>query len=152
MFHIFADLLYMWESVNLLIFCFRLCQLLTCLLFIQTCYAYQMYQERIPNGESVPHPCMANNFWRAVGHLNLRGGGDRNPFGEDFKNNGGVRDDVSYQSSRIAQWSSVLFSILYTYFNSNAAFNTFPVISRRFRGKFPVLLVNWSWHQLVIEC
>ena len=50
-----------------------------------------MYQERIPNGAIVPNPCKEDTLWSGVGHQNHRGGGLRNPFGEDFENNGAVR-------------------------------------------------------------
>jgi len=43
-----------------------------------------MYQDRIPNGGQVPHPCKPNYIWRGVGHQNVLGGGDRNPFGLAF--------------------------------------------------------------------
>ncbi|KAK3605265.1 hypothetical protein CHS0354_037666 [Potamilus streckersoni] len=45
---------------------------------------YQMFQERIPNGEIVPNPCKANYIWHGVGHKNALGGGERNPFGLAF--------------------------------------------------------------------
>ena len=81
------------------VFLFRLGKLLTCLFTIQTCFAYQMYQERFPNGKMVPHPCKPNVLWKGVGHTNLNGGGLRNPFGDDFKNNGGVCT-VYYQMAK----------------------------------------------------
>ncbi|XP_050411447.1 dopamine beta-hydroxylase [Patella vulgata] len=46
--------------------------------------AYAGYQERIPNGDHVPHPCKPNFVWKGVGHLNMAGGGERNAFGQDF--------------------------------------------------------------------
>ena len=45
---------------------------------------YAIYQDRIPNGGSVPHPCKSNYIWQGVGHQNVLGGGDRNPFGLAF--------------------------------------------------------------------
>ncbi|KAK7114204.1 hypothetical protein V1264_000302 [Littorina saxatilis] len=45
---------------------------------------YGIYQNRIPNGDSVPSPCNPNVIWRGVGHLNAQGGGIRNKFGLDF--------------------------------------------------------------------
>lgn len=51
-----------------------------------TCYRY--YQDQIPNGDQVPHPCKPNFIWRGVGHLSALGGGDNNQFGLDFANNG----------------------------------------------------------------
>ncbi|KAK3096949.1 hypothetical protein FSP39_005060 [Pinctada imbricata] len=50
--------------------------------------SYKNFQEKIPNGESVPHPCKPNYVWQGVGHKNHLGGGDRNPFGIDFAQNG----------------------------------------------------------------
>ncbi|GFN79665.1 N-acetylated-alpha-linked acidic dipeptidase-like protein [Plakobranchus ocellatus] len=46
--------------------------------------AYQTFQNQIPNGNNVPHPCLANYMWPGVGHENRLGGGVRNPFGQDF--------------------------------------------------------------------
>ncbi|XP_061190243.1 dopamine beta-hydroxylase-like [Saccostrea echinata] len=54
-----------------------------CLLF--TCsLSFKYFQSKIPNGDSVPHPCKPNYLWHGVGHRNEQGGGSRNPFGEDF--------------------------------------------------------------------
>ncbi|KAK3580056.1 hypothetical protein CHS0354_001009 [Potamilus streckersoni] len=50
-------------------------------------WGYQMFQEIIPNGEIVPHPCKAN-IWRGVGHKMVLGGGERNQFGLDFSTAG----------------------------------------------------------------
>ena len=47
--------------------------------------AYPSFQDAIPNGELVPHPCKPNYLWKGVGHFNVLGGGDTNPFGKDFK-------------------------------------------------------------------
>lgn len=60
------------------------------LLCIASVWGYPQFQNEIPNGDSVPHPCKANYVWRGVGHLNPLGGGDRNPFGLDFKAAGTV--------------------------------------------------------------
>ncbi|KAK6190938.1 hypothetical protein SNE40_002698 [Patella caerulea] len=46
--------------------------------------AYAGHQEKIPNGDHVPHPCKPNFIWKGVGHLKMGGGGDRNSFGEAF--------------------------------------------------------------------
>ncbi|XP_048241452.1 uncharacterized protein LOC124142783 [Haliotis rufescens] len=46
---------------------------------------FRYFQDTIPNGDSVPHPCKVNFLWRGVGHNNPQGGGDRNPFGLDFQ-------------------------------------------------------------------
>ena len=51
---------------------------------------YPMFKEELPNGDHVPHPCKPNFLWHGVGHLISQGGGPRNPFGEDFANNGNV--------------------------------------------------------------
>ena len=51
---------------------------------------YGYYQAEIPNGDHVPHPCKPNFIWHGVGHRNVQGGGDRNPFGEDFASEGHV--------------------------------------------------------------
>ncbi|XP_055861100.1 tyramine beta-hydroxylase-like [Biomphalaria glabrata] len=52
--------------------------------------SYRIYQKRIPNGDSVPHPCKANNVWEGVGHFNDEGAGFRNVFGEDFEKEGKI--------------------------------------------------------------
>lgn len=52
-------------------------------------------QEQIPNGQSVPHPCKPNFIFHGVGHINPKGGGDRNPFGIAFENAGLVRNKVT---------------------------------------------------------
>lgn len=51
---------------------------------LQRVSAYSSYQARIPNGDSVPHPCKPNNIWEGVGHILDGGTGARNPFGQDF--------------------------------------------------------------------
>ena len=51
---------------------------------------YKLYQDRIPNGALVPHPCKST-LWGGVGHQNALGSGKRNSFGEDFEKNGLVR-------------------------------------------------------------
>ena len=51
---------------------------------------YSHFRDLIPNGKNVPHPCRPNYIWKGVGHENQAGGGDRNPFGEDFNANGKV--------------------------------------------------------------
>ncbi|XP_041368430.1 DBH-like monooxygenase protein 2 homolog [Gigantopelta aegis] len=52
---------------------------------VATSNAYRHFQDEIPNGDKVPHPCKPNFIWRGVGHRNVLGGGKFNPFGEDFK-------------------------------------------------------------------
>ena len=49
--------------------------------------SYKLFQDRIPNGEQVPHPCNPNHRWLGVGHKNRDGGGVNNAFGLDFKDN-----------------------------------------------------------------
>ena len=50
--------------------------------------AFSSFQDKIPNGNKIPHPCKQNTIWHGVGHLNQFGGGKRNPFGLAFKNAG----------------------------------------------------------------
>ena len=45
------------------------------------------YQTFIPNGDRIPHPCGDDHVWGGVGHYQPGGGGQRNPFGEDFAAN-----------------------------------------------------------------
>jgi len=52
------------------------------------CHGYYGYRLRIPNGESVPHPCKANYMWGGVGHMDPKGAGQRNDFGEAFEKAG----------------------------------------------------------------
>ncbi|XP_060084217.1 tyramine beta-hydroxylase-like [Ylistrum balloti] len=52
--------------------------------------AFPRFQNEIPSGGEVPHPCKVNYIWRGVGHLNPLGGGDRNPFGVDFNEAGNI--------------------------------------------------------------
>ncbi|XP_071097014.1 dopamine beta-hydroxylase-like [Haliotis cracherodii] len=74
-----------WETTY--IFRYSLLVLVQLLLLqCTTCYRY--YQDQIPNGDQVPHPCKPNFIWRGVGHLSALGGGDNNQFGLDFANNG----------------------------------------------------------------
>ncbi|KAL4218745.1 DBH-like monooxygenase protein 1 [Mactra antiquata] len=54
----------------------------------QHCYGYETFQNLIPNGDKVPHPCGNNQIWDGVGHLNPAGSGARNQFGLDFINAG----------------------------------------------------------------
>eukprot|EP00112_Aurelia_sp_Birch-Aquarium-sp1_P006855 Seg1749.6 transcript_id=Seg1749.6/GoldUCD/mRNA.D3Y31 product=Temptin protein_id=Seg1749.6/GoldUCD/D3Y31 len=50
--------------------------------------AFSSYQDKIPNGHKIPHPCKPSTIWHGVGHLNQIGGGKRNPFGLAFKGAG----------------------------------------------------------------
>merc|ERR1712154_240785 len=49
--------------------------------------AYPNYQYEFPNGGSVPNPC-GGGGWLGVGHMNPRGSGARNPFGDDSDGDG----------------------------------------------------------------
>ena len=60
------------------------------LLLLTGCGAHKIFQDRIPNGDRIPHPCKINDIWQGVGHQNPLGGGELNPFGEDFNANGQV--------------------------------------------------------------
>ncbi|KAL3939664.1 MAG: hypothetical protein SGARI_001289 [Bacillariaceae sp.] len=48
------------------------------------------YADLIPNGHSVPNPEIPGNVWAGVGHTNAGGGGENNPFGLDFAQQGHV--------------------------------------------------------------
>ena len=60
------------------------------IILLGTAVAFRDYQDHIPNGDRVPDPCHPNKLWQGVGHKLLSGGGDRNPFGKDFKEAGKV--------------------------------------------------------------
>ncbi|XP_059153369.1 temptin-like [Physella acuta] len=45
--------------------------------------AFLQYQNAIPNGHLVPHPCLIG-YWAGVGHFLADGSGPRNEFGLDF--------------------------------------------------------------------
>ncbi|XP_059153374.1 temptin-like [Physella acuta] len=45
--------------------------------------AFIRYQDAIPNGDLVPHPCLIG-YWPGVGHYLAEGSGARNEFGTDF--------------------------------------------------------------------
>lgn len=55
--------------------------------FSVCCHGYPSYQNNIPNGHKVPHPCGGNNEWCGVGHQFSKGGGPLNPFGIDLHKN-----------------------------------------------------------------
>ncbi len=57
-----------------------------------TAAAFREFQGRIPNGDRIPDPCHANKLWQGVGHKQLGGGGERNPFGKDFEVAGKVTE------------------------------------------------------------
>lgn len=70
---------------------------------------FKSYQNQIPNGANIPHPCKPNFIWQGVGHQNAQGGGDRNPFGTAFKAAG----LVSLLFRRLPMFGlSVLYSIV----------------------------------------
>nr|KAG5696786.1 hypothetical protein BaRGS_012809 [Batillaria attramentaria] len=52
-------------------------------------YSYPKFKDAIPNGHNVPNPCKdkpgQEAVWGGVGHKNISGGGDLNPFGDSFK-------------------------------------------------------------------
>ena len=67
----------------------------TTLLF--TCvWCYKVFQDQIPNGNRVPHPCKKGELWDGVGHRKSAGTGSRNSFGIDFKRNGKVNFRILY--------------------------------------------------------
>ncbi|KAK6980011.1 Tyramine beta-hydroxylase, partial [Biomphalaria glabrata] len=57
-------------------------------LFLNGCWSYSFFQDLIPNGHSVQHPCIPNTLWEGVGHTNRQGGGKTNAFGQDFADSG----------------------------------------------------------------
>ena len=71
--------------------------------------AYPSFQDAIPNGDLVPHPCKPNYLWKGVGHFNVLGGGDRNIFGNDFHKMGKV-------GFRIYHFPSFLISVTFERF------------------------------------
>ncbi|XP_041368429.1 uncharacterized protein LOC121382865 [Gigantopelta aegis] len=64
---------------------FQLALLIFLVALTATTHAYRYFQDEIPNGDVVHHPCKPNFIWRGVGHRNVLGGGKLNPFGKDFK-------------------------------------------------------------------
>ncbi|XP_067657826.1 temptin-like [Haliotis asinina] len=56
-----------------------------CIVFVVV--AKPPYQNQIPNGDKVPHPCNPELIWNAVGHndANIGGSQNLNPFGKDFQ-------------------------------------------------------------------
>ena len=63
---------------------------------------YKSYQNQLPNGGSVPHPCKPNYIWQGVGHRNVQGGGDRNPFGAAFEAAGYVSTPLLHKCCTIS--------------------------------------------------
>ncbi|XP_061195555.1 tyramine beta-hydroxylase-like [Saccostrea echinata] len=71
------------------IFSFAAFPLVTVLtLVIGPVLGYPEYVKEIPNGDKVPDPCRKDKLWKGVGHINTKGGGQRNPFGKIFAENG----------------------------------------------------------------
>ena len=58
--------------------------LTTLILGVTLTAGFPVYQDRVPNGGQVPHPCKPNYLWRGLGHTNPLGGGPKNSFGHDF--------------------------------------------------------------------
>ena len=52
--------------------------------------AYPSYNDQLPNGNHVIHPCQPNSTWPGVGYLKVMGSGPRNVFGKDFSDAGNV--------------------------------------------------------------
>ncbi|XP_048751456.2 DBH-like monooxygenase protein 2 [Ostrea edulis] len=79
---VFTPFIYKFNVFFFIYYYFRLCLCLVLLFGISE--GFKFFQTKIPNGDSVPHPCKPNYLWHGVGHRNELGGGSRNPFGEDF--------------------------------------------------------------------
>uniref|UniRef100_A0A0B7A301 Copper type II ascorbate-dependent monooxygenase C-terminal domain-containing protein n=1 Tax=Arion vulgaris TaxID=1028688 RepID=A0A0B7A301_9EUPU len=57
-------------------------------LSVQCVTSYMVFQNRIPNGKSIPFPCKKDKTWLAAGHILDEGTGARNNFGLDFAQSG----------------------------------------------------------------
>ena len=60
--------------------------LLVLVLAAPAVWSYPKFKDEIPNGHFVPNPCYdvkggKDQIWGGLGHKNIRGGGDLNPFG-----------------------------------------------------------------------
>ena len=66
------------------------CRLIITAALVCAVAGYKTFQNQIPNGGNIPHPCKPNFIWQGVGHQSVQGGGDRNPFGTAFKAAGSV--------------------------------------------------------------
>ncbi|OWF47545.1 dopamine beta-hydroxylase-like [Mizuhopecten yessoensis] len=75
----------MWDRIVRVLCLFLLC-------LCDVIFGFNIFQERIPNGDKVQDPCNRNDIWKGVGHQNKLGGGLTNPFGQAFKNNNFVWD------------------------------------------------------------
>ncbi|XP_069115157.1 temptin-like [Argopecten irradians] len=65
-----------------------LLQVFVSVLSLSTCLGFKVYEKQIPNGDAVPHPCVDGTLWNGVGHITSSGGGQRNLFGDAFRQNG----------------------------------------------------------------
>lgn len=54
----------------------------------QRASAFPEFSTHIPNGARVPNPGPQGGVWAGVGHVDAGGGGELNPFGNDFKAQG----------------------------------------------------------------
>ena len=82
----------LWEDLltrpeNLLFNNYRFVTAFYSLSVISVAWCRKAYQTFIPNGDRIPHPCGDDHVWGGVGHYRPGGGGQRNPFGEDFAAN-----------------------------------------------------------------
>jgi hypothetical protein len=66
------------------IFCYRLVFISVLVALIAPYHAYPSYQNSVPNGDKVPHPCQNGVVWIGIGHQLPNGGGALNPFGNDL--------------------------------------------------------------------
>ena len=73
--------------LTVLILRLKMYKVLFSILLLPACEGFKIYQDRIPNGNHIPHPCKPNYIWHGVGHQNSQGGGVRNAFGKDFQAN-----------------------------------------------------------------
>ena len=60
------------------------------LTWASSCWSYEAYKAKIPNGNKVPDPCHNGQMWGGVGHVAPEGGGERNAFGAAFHTAGFV--------------------------------------------------------------
>ncbi|KAJ8315267.1 hypothetical protein KUTeg_007417 [Tegillarca granosa] len=53
------------------------------------CFGHSYFRGFFPNGFKIPNPCAgaSGKIWEGVGHTNAAGGGQLNPFGQDFSDN-----------------------------------------------------------------
>lgn len=71
-------------------FVIKLCGLT---IVINIAVGFPRFQDVIPNGDKLPHPCKPNYIWHGVGHRADRGEGPLNDFGKDFLRLGKVGVD-----------------------------------------------------------